>query len=55
MFRELSENDYTNILALTTFSNEAYNGRLRHFSFNNNSAIKAEGVLRKFFLMDMLQ
>ncbi|CAL5989322.1 Hypothetical_protein [Hexamita inflata] len=54
VFEQTAANQYTDINSLSTFGNEKMNGKLRHQSFNDNSAIKAEAVLQKFHLIELL-
>lgn len=52
LLRAVKEHDYTNILALGTFNNEVYHGKIRRCSNYDNSAIKAEQVVTKFMIID---
>jgi hypothetical protein len=48
-------NEFTNIISLTTLPNEAFNGKLRHYAYGRNDAIKAEHLVLKFYHLDRIR
>ncbi|CAL6055638.1 Hypothetical_protein [Hexamita inflata] len=54
IFQETAQNQYTDINSYSTWYNEKFNGRLRKQSFDNNTSIKAEAVIQKIHLLELL-
>ena len=55
IMKHFRNNEYTNLIAFTTFPVEKFFGFLRNSSNNDNSAIRGESVIVKAMVMNELR